>query len=90
MDIPDGVRAKGMRQLSGVYTQHSNRRRGRVGHLFQGRYKAMLVDKEAYLLDAQAMAQWQHGGGFSIDEPSAHRPDRSKRERLPVLYGSKA
>lgn len=40
-----------MRQLNGVYTQYSNRRHSRVGHLFQGRYKAILVQKESYLLE---------------------------------------
>ena len=41
--------SKGMRHLNGVYTQASNRRHQRVGHLFQGRYKAILVDRDAYL-----------------------------------------
>jgi hypothetical protein len=40
-----------MRQLNGVYTQASNRRHGREGHLFQGRYKAILVDRDAYFLE---------------------------------------
>ena len=40
-----------MRQLNGVYTQYVNRTHGRVGHLFQGRYKGILVQKEAYLLE---------------------------------------
>jgi REP element-mobilizing transposase RayT len=48
---PDGNLSKGMRQLNGVYTQASNRRHRRVGHLFQGRYKAILVDKDSYLLE---------------------------------------
>ena len=47
----DGNLSKGMRQLNGVYTQASNRRHKRSGHLFQGRYKAILVDKESYLLE---------------------------------------
>ncbi|WP_428356864.1 transposase [Methyloprofundus sp.] len=47
----DGNLAKGMRQLNGVYTQATNRRHNRTGHLFQGRYKAILVDKESYLLE---------------------------------------
>ena len=38
-----------MRQLNGVYTQDFNRRHGKAGHLFQGRFKAILVDSEAYL-----------------------------------------
>ncbi|MEA3276098.1 MAG: transposase [Pseudomonadota bacterium] len=41
--------AKGMRQINGVYTQCSNGRHQRSGHLFQGRYKAILVDSDAYL-----------------------------------------
>lgn len=39
-----------MRHVNGVYTQAFNRRHGLVGHLFQGRFKAILVDGDAYLL----------------------------------------
>ena len=41
-----------MRHVNGVYTQAHNRRHGRVGHVFQGRFKAELVDTDAYLLQA--------------------------------------
>ena len=51
IQTPDGNLSRGMRQLNGVYTQASNRRHGRVGHLFQGRFKAILVDGDAYLLE---------------------------------------
>ena len=47
----DGHLSRGMRQLNGVYTQRFNRRHGEVGHLYQGRYKAILVQKESYLLE---------------------------------------
>jgi REP element-mobilizing transposase RayT len=40
-----------MRHVNGVYTQRFNRRHGKVGHLFQGRFKAILVDRDAYLLE---------------------------------------
>ena len=40
-----------MRQLNGVYTQTYNRRHHKVGHLFQGRFKGILVDCDAYLLE---------------------------------------
>ena len=40
-----------MRQLNGVYTQRFNRQHGRVGHVFQGRYKAIIVQKESHLLE---------------------------------------
>ncbi len=36
--------------LHGSYAQAFNQRHGRVGHLFQGRYKALLVQKTSYLL----------------------------------------
>ena len=40
-----------MRQVNGVYTQAYNRRHSKVGHLFQGRFKGILVDQDAYLLE---------------------------------------
>lgn len=40
-----------MRHLNGVYTQAYNRRHRKVGHLFQGRFKAIVVDTDAYLLE---------------------------------------
>src|ERR1043166_9032286 len=43
--------SRGMRQLNGVYTQCYNRRHGRVGHLFQGRFKAVLVQRNRHLLE---------------------------------------
>ncbi|MFB2642103.1 transposase [Shewanella bicestrii] len=48
---PDANLSKGMRQLNGVFTQAMNKKHHRVGHLFQGRYKAILVDKDVYLLE---------------------------------------
>jgi len=48
---PDGNLAAGMRQLNGVYTQRFNARHARVGHLFQGRYSAIMVEWESYLLE---------------------------------------
>jgi putative transposase len=43
--------SQGMRQLNGVYTQASNRIDDRLRHLFRGRFKGILVDKDAYLLE---------------------------------------
>lgn len=51
IQTPDANLSKGMRQLNGVFTQTSNRRHHRVGHVFQGRFKAILVDSDAYLLE---------------------------------------
>jgi len=51
IETPDANLSRGMRQLNGVYTQTFNRAHGRAGHVFQGRYKAILVEKESYLLE---------------------------------------
>jgi REP element-mobilizing transposase RayT len=51
IETPEGNLSKGMRQLNGIYTMRFNRRHGSVGHVFQGRYKAILVQKESHLLE---------------------------------------
>jgi REP element-mobilizing transposase RayT len=51
VETPDANLANCMRQLNGVFTQYSNRRHRRVEHLFQGRYKAILVDADSHLLE---------------------------------------
>jgi putative transposase len=51
VETPDANLCEGMRQLNGVYTQTTNRRHGLVGHLFQGRFKAILVERDSYLLE---------------------------------------
>jgi putative transposase len=51
IETPDANLSKGMRQLNGVYTQRFNRSHQRVGHVFQGRFKAILVERDSYLLE---------------------------------------
>jgi len=51
IETSDGNLSKGMRQLNGIYTQYFNKKHKRVGHLFQGRYKALLIQKESHLLE---------------------------------------
>lgn len=51
IETPDGNLSIGMRQLNGVYTQLFNNRHRRPGHLFQGRYKAILIQKDSHLLE---------------------------------------
>jgi REP element-mobilizing transposase RayT len=40
-----------MRHINGVYTQRYNRMHDKTGHLFQGRYKAIVVEQESYFLE---------------------------------------
>ena len=51
IETPQTNLSQGMRRLNGVYSQAFNRRHHRVGHLLQGRYKSIVVDKESYLLE---------------------------------------
>jgi putative transposase len=47
----DGHLADGMRELNSGYAQYFNRRHALVGHVFQGRYHAVLVQKQTHLLE---------------------------------------
>jgi REP element-mobilizing transposase RayT len=50
LETPKGNLLRVMHGLNGSYTGYFNRKYGRVGHLFQGRYKAILIEKDTYLL----------------------------------------
>jgi REP element-mobilizing transposase RayT len=51
LETPEANLSRAIRHLNGVYTQAFNRRYRRVGHLFQGRFKAILLEKDAHLLE---------------------------------------
>ncbi len=51
IETPKPNLSRGMRQLNGICTQSYNRRHRKVGHLFQGRFKSILVEKESHLLE---------------------------------------
>lgn len=50
IETPDANLSRVMRDLNGEVTQAHNKRYDSTGHLFQGRYKAFLIEKELYLL----------------------------------------
>jgi REP element-mobilizing transposase RayT len=51
VSTPKGNLSEFMRHFNISYTAAFNRRHRRVGHLYQGRYKAILVDQDSYLLE---------------------------------------
>lgn len=51
IETSEGNLSIGMRQLNGMYTQAFNRGHRRVGHLFQGRFKALVIQKDSHLLE---------------------------------------
>lgn len=57
VETPEPNLSAGMQYLNGSYTSYFNRRVGRVGHLFQGRFKAHLVDEQGYF---QGVSRYIH------------------------------
>ena len=51
IETPSANLSQGMQLLNGVYTQRFNRASKRSGHVFQGRFKAILVERESQLLE---------------------------------------
>ena len=51
IETPDPNLSKGMHHLNATFSQAHNKRHDTVGHLFQGRFKAIVVDRESYLLE---------------------------------------
>jgi REP-associated tyrosine transposase len=50
VQTPETNLSRGMHWLNGRYAQYFNRRHDRCGHLFQGRFKGILVEKQSHLL----------------------------------------
>ncbi|MDD5006950.1 MAG: transposase [Syntrophorhabdaceae bacterium] len=50
IETPEGNLSRGMKHLNGVYTQKYNWRYKKTGHILQGRFNAIIVDKDSYLL----------------------------------------
>jgi REP element-mobilizing transposase RayT len=51
VETPQGGISRGMRSVNGRYTQWFNHRHERAGHLFEGRFRSVLVQRESHLLE---------------------------------------
>ena len=69
----EGNISRGMRQLNGVYTQKLNGKHARTGHIFQGRFKAILVEKESYLLEVSRYVVLNPLRAKMVERPEAWR-----------------
>ncbi|MFA6956162.1 MAG: transposase [Thermoanaerobaculia bacterium] len=58
VETPEPNLSRGMRQINGVYTQYWNRRYGRGGALFSGRYKSLLVERDPHLVEVVRHVAW--------------------------------
>ena len=103
IETPRGGLHRALRYLNGVYTQTFNRRHGRVGHVLQGRYKSILVDKDSYLLElcryvvlnpvrarmVSSVADWQWSSYLAMIAKSGG-PDWLATERVLSLFSDSA
>jgi REP-associated tyrosine transposase len=90
IETPDGNLAVGMRQLNGVYTQLFNKLHGRAGHLFQGRYKAILIQKDSHLLEVCRYVVLNPVRAKMVNTPeawkwSSYRATSGRESRHPCL-----
>jgi putative transposase len=84
IETPDANLSRGMRDLNGKYTQIFNRAHHRVGHVFQGRYKAIIVDADSYLMELARYVVLNPVRAGMVDKPedwpwSSYRPMGNRR-----------
>lgn len=73
IQTPEANLSRGMHWLNSRYVQYFNRRHGRCGHLFQGRFKGILVEKEAYFLTLARYIILNPVRAGIVDHPAAYR-----------------
>jgi len=69
VETPEGNLAAGMHLLNSSYTGYFNRRHGRSGHLFQGRYKGHLIEEEGYFLQVSRYIHLNPVRAGLVDRP---------------------
>src|SRR5918992_1386893 len=74
IETPKANLSKFMRQFNISYTGYYNRRHRRSGHLYQGRFKAVVVDKDSYLLE---LSRYVHLNPIRI-KAKAQRPESER------------
>ncbi len=82
IETPKGNITKVMHYLNATYTGYFNKKYGRVGHLFQGRYKGLLIEKERYLL---SVSRYIHLN--PVRAGISRRPEEYKWSSYPEYIG---
>lgn len=73
LETPNGNLLKVMHGINGGYTGYFNRKYNRSGHLFQGRYKGILVEKDAYLVELSRYVHLNPVSARIVDKPEQYR-----------------
>jgi putative transposase len=73
IETPDGNMNKVLHCINGSYANYINRKRNRNGHLLQGRYKGILVDRDAYLLELSRYLHLNPVRAKIVERPEDYR-----------------
>ncbi len=73
VETPEPNLSAGMQYLNGSYTSYFNRRHRRAGHLFQGRFKAQLIEEEGYFLEVSRYIHLNPVRAKMVRRPDAYR-----------------
>jgi REP element-mobilizing transposase RayT len=73
LETPQGNLSQIMRHINGAYTNYFNAKRKRAGHLFQGRYKAILVEKDSHALELSRYIHLNPVRAGMVQMPEEHR-----------------
>jgi len=73
LETPKGNLLKVMHGINGSYTGYFNRKYERSGHLFQGRYKGILIEKDAYLLQLSRYVHMNPVRAKIVEKPERYR-----------------
>ena len=77
VETPKANLSEFIRQFNISYTCYYNRLHGRIGHLYQGRFKAIVVDKDSYLLE---LSRYVHLNPIRIKaKRNGRRPNASEK-----------
>ncbi len=90
IETPEANLGRGIGRLNAVYSQWFNRRYDRVGHLFQGRYRAIVVEKDRWLSVVARDLAWAPVHAGLVKRPgqwiwSSHRALGKDRDVPPWL-----
>ncbi len=73
VETPRANLSAALHDLNTAYTNYFNRRHDRVGHLFQGRYRSIVVEKDPYLLELSRYIHLNPVRAGMVKRPEAYR-----------------
>ncbi len=72
LETPEGNLPEIIRHINGAYTNYFNKKHQRVGHLLQGRYKAILIEADEYLMELTRYIHLNPVRAGKVGKPDEH------------------